>query len=178
MMRRLCHTFVALVLASGRGQGASYAIGGVLPKSAVATLFNRCRNGNCNNINIDAIGNSDLTSSVDYIPIGLKNLGNTCYFNSVLQVLYHSSPLFLAAIKDARYDEVSAGIELQSLFRKMNESRIMPVSPIAVLQRMAAPIRTQEDAQEYLLRLLDEVNNYSHVFLFIIDAIYPCWITS
>lgn len=38
-------------------------------------------------------------------PCGLKNIGNTCYFNSILQV-YYNIPSFVAAIFNFKDDKV------------------------------------------------------------------------
>jgi len=38
------------------------------------------------------------------VPCGLKNIGNTCYFNSILQV-YFNIPGFVEAILDFKDDD-------------------------------------------------------------------------
>ena len=92
-------------------------------------------------------------------PIGVLNLGTTCYLNSIIQVLYNTKN-FRILVNSTRYEENSVGWELQSLFRDMmSNSTSKPIAPLRLLQKLKAPLETHEDAQEYLLKLLDQVSN-------------------
>jgi ubiquitin carboxyl-terminal hydrolase 25 len=48
--------------------------------------------------------NPEQRKREDNVPVGLKNLGNTCYFNSILQV-YFNIPEFACAILEFQDDD-------------------------------------------------------------------------
>ena len=48
--------------------------------------------------------------------VGLYNLGNTCYLNSILQMLYNCN-LFRLSVIHSEFRDQSVGLALQKLFR-------------------------------------------------------------
>jgi len=53
---------------------------------------------------IPDFGNPEQQVRKDGIPVGLKNVGNTCYFNSLLQI-YFMLPQFVKRIMEFKYEE-------------------------------------------------------------------------
>jgi ubiquitin carboxyl-terminal hydrolase 25/28 len=49
--------------------------------------------------------NPEQRKREDNVPCGLKNIGNTCYFNSILQV-YYNIPEFVQAILNHKDDDI------------------------------------------------------------------------
>jgi ubiquitin carboxyl-terminal hydrolase 7 len=93
---------------------------------------------------------------------GLKNLGNTCYINSILQGLYHI-PIFRDKIINTTFIEDSIGYSLQSVFKNLKETNRNIVDPRILISKLGVDTRIQEDAQEFLLKLIDKLNdNYDN----------------
>jgi len=95
---------------------------------------------------------------------GIRNLGSTCYLNSVLQLLYNNSVFFhdLLSTKDESNQLL---IQMQSLFLKM---RFFPVKNLEIkeiITYLPNPdnepfmINKQQDAAEFLLNLLDKLGD-------------------
>ena len=49
----------------------------------------------------------------EHVPVGLKNVQNICYFNSLVQVYFHLRPAFLQAVMSAAADERKAAEQQQ-----------------------------------------------------------------
>jgi hypothetical protein len=120
--------------------------------------------------------------SVDSKPLGLVNLGNTCFMNSALQCLVHISPLthfFLDAFARVHTDdndwnpfdtsgEVTGAYadiiwNMRRLDRKNSDDvhSFKPIRMKETIGRIAPHFATsdQQDAQEFMIFLLDAIND-------------------
>ena len=117
---------------------------------------------------LDAFVESEPTSAqarrdVYATPAGLTNLGNTCYANSALQVLY-TNKVFRAAMYDVEEEVVEGdgtGMlrELRKLFLDMQFCDNAIADPRAFANMLKLQVSKQQDAQEFqklLMRRLEE----------------------
>ncbi|RYG59509.1 ubiquitin carboxyl-terminal hydrolase [archaeon] len=105
-------------------------------------------------------GSSKEDSDVKYV--GIKNLSNTCYMNSVLQSLFFCKP-FRESVLGAAFKKKSVGQELKAVFQKLaeggNASSKVSVKPFGLVAAMDVDVDVQQDAEEFFLSLLNAVED-------------------
>lgn len=96
--------------------------------------------------------------------VGLNNLGNTCYMNSVLQAL-HMTKLFRNSVLQSPRDTMPLFSKLQALFALLQFSQRCSLSPNDILNLARPPgfqPGHQHDSSEFLGYLLDVLHEQEH----------------
>ncbi|RHY27426.1 hypothetical protein DYB32_006786 [Aphanomyces invadans] len=95
--------------------------------------------------------------------VGLKNLGCTCYFNTVVQMGFLFPPFQQLVLSAHCPDESSVLFQLQSLYAHLQGSSRPYVNPIGLLSVLktntGAPVnvKLQQDASEFLTSFLQQL---------------------
>ncbi|KAM5223766.1 ubiquitin carboxyl-terminal hydrolase 35 isoform 2-T3 [Hipposideros larvatus] len=102
-----------------------------------------------------------LMAKSDTGKIGLINLGNTCYVNSVLQALFMASDFRHCVLRLTENNSQPLMTKLQWLFAFLEHSQRPAISPENFLSASWTPWfspGTQQDCSEYLKYLLDRLH--------------------
>lgn len=117
-----------------------------------------------------SVGSSRSRDHLDKAPLGLRNLGNTCFMNSIVQCLAHTRPFLEYCLKDGYSSEINTSTSsmkgalfeafatlLKSIWRSSNgEYAISPQAFRSQIQKFAPRFMgySQQDSQEFLHYLL------------------------
>lgn len=109
----------------------------------------------------DPLRQSELVAPM---PAGLINMRNTCYMNAILQSLFSVKPYSHSLMNGSfAFKEGSVGMELQRLFVQMQNASEqvikLPILPRSLAMKLKIDISQQEDAEELMLKILNEVDD-------------------
>ncbi|KAF9179388.1 hypothetical protein BGZ50_006967 [Haplosporangium sp. Z 11] len=97
--------------------------------------------------------NPELNKRSENAPAGMKNLGATCYANSLLQVWFHDLA-FRDSIYRCQFDEhsdksMNALYQLQLLFAYLDRGSRNVYNPLSLVSSLKLDTTMQQDAQEF-----------------------------
>lgn len=100
--------------------------------------------------------------------IGLENIGNSCYMNSILQILFHSDPFMkeMLELQSPQGKLTKAFINLYNLIKNYNSNQ--PISPTEIKNTFAEynceyDNTDQHDAMEFCRIFLDTISQENNL---------------
>ena len=85
--------------------------------------------------------------------VGLRNIGNTCYFNSLLQI-YYSIPSFVEKVFILKDEEIKVPDELKS--KKINSGRVIITELKKVFASLALGNKSYVEPSAILKAIVDD----------------------
>ena len=122
------------------------------------------------------------SSLIGYYPNiqGIINIGNSCYFSSIIQCLIHSSKLLLEEIRNLKGKHYVT--KLQNIICRVINSgcAVNPSNEFKTLTKLFTEKGVQQDAGEFLLFMIDRItdeiqtNSFKEMFRGKIKNIFTC----
>eukprot|EP01038_Epipyxis_sp_PR26KG_P011299 gene11299-15159_t len=113
----------------------------------------------CEGYNVTAEFNTSAPNITN--PKGLRNLGNTCYMNAIVQSLFYSYPLRISILSN-EFKSNSIGEKLKRAFEYLNHELLLNNKSFDIMMSFARCLsinpNIQEDAEELLLKILNSLD--------------------
>jgi len=92
-------------------------------------------------------------------PVGLKNVGNTCYFNSLLQTLFRVRPFVKEVLHFVPRGKSEINNVEPHILKRMSESRELVKNLQRLFARLIGSDQKYSDPSDVLNRTVDDLGN-------------------